>query len=126
MLFLIFSKDGKMGILALMYASLLSAVVYALMLAALCVSVIGGKANWFQIIGLPAVGLAIMGGIQYVCVKFMGMYLKDLFIVVGVGGLGIFFYLCGLLFARNFDEEELSLIGSGKFLFGLGKMLGVF
>lgn len=126
MLLLIFLKDEKMGILALMYAGLISTAVYAFLLAALSVSMIGGKANWFQILCLPAVGLAIMGGIQYISVKFLGMYLKDAFIVAVIGGLGIFFYLCGLLFARNFDEEELSLIGSGGFLFGLGKMLGVF
>lgn len=126
MLFLIFGKDEKMGILALVYACLISSAVYALMLAGLTISIIGGKVKWLQVLWIPAIGVAIMGGIQYICVKFLGMYIKDLFIVVGVGGLGIFFYLCGLLFAKNFDEEELSLIGSGKFLFGLGKMLGVF
>ena len=126
MVFLIFWKDEKMGILALMYASLIATGLYAFLLGVILIPMIGGKVNWLQIVGFPLLGLVFMGGIQYVCVKLLGMYLKDLYLVLGIGGLGIFFYVCALLMIKNFSEEELSLIPSGGFLFGLGKMLGVF
>lgn len=126
MVFLIFWKDEKMGILALMYAGLIAMGVYASLLCAICVSMIGGRVNWFQIFWLPLLAAAIMGGVQYVCGKFFGMYLKDLYMVVGVGAVSAFLYLSGLLMAHNFGEEELTVIPGGRALLSLGKMLGVF
>lgn len=126
MVFLIFWKDEKMGILSLMYAGLITAGVYASLLGAISIQMIGGRVNWFQVFVLPLVGAAVMGGVQYVCVKFLGMYLKNLYIVAGIGGVTFLLYCSGLLLARNFSEEELSVIPFGGVLLGLGKMLSVF
>lgn len=126
MVFLVFWKDEKMGILALMYAGLIATAVYASLLGAICIQMIGGRVNWLQVFWLPIIGAAVMGGVQYVCGKLFGMFLKDLYMVVGVGIVTILIYLSGLLMIRDFGEEELSVIPFGKFFLSFGKMLGTY
>ena len=72
------------------------------------------------------VAAIIVGAIQYVCVKLLATYLKDLYLALAAGLAGFILFWCGLLLARDFGEEELSVIPFGGLLYSLGQMLGVF
>ena len=119
-------SDDKMALLSLMYACLISSAVYAVLLGAIMVQLMGGRFQWVKVVLLPA-GLAIaIGIIQALCVKFLGEHLEGPYVVLFIGGIGFFAYWCALLLLRNFSEEELSVIPFGGILLSLGKMMSVF
>ena len=119
-------SDEKMGRLALMYASLISVAIYAVLLGAIAIQFIGGRVDWFRIVLLPALLAGAIGILQALCVKFIGEHLEALYVVPLIGGIGFIGYWCVLLLLRNFSEEELSVIPFGGALLSLGKMLGTF
>lgn len=126
MVFMILWSDEKMALLSLMYACLISSAVYAVLLGAIMVQLMGGRFQWVKVVLLPA-GLAIaIGIIQALCVKFLGEHLEGPYVVLFIGGIGFFAYWCILLLLRNFSEEELSVIPFGNVLLSLGKMMSVF
>ena len=126
MLYKMLWSDEKMGLLALMYASLIAIAIYAILLGAMAIQLIGGKVDWFRIVLLPAAIAGAIGILQALCVKFIGEHLEALYVLVLIGGVGFVAYWCILLLLRNFSEEELSVMPFGGVLLGLGKMLGVF
>ena len=126
MLYKMLWSDEKMGLLALMYASLIAMAIYAVLLGAIAIQMIGGKVDWFRIVLLPALLAGAIGIIQALCVKFIGEHLESLFVVILIGAVGFIAYWCVLLLLRNFSEEELSVMPFGGVLLGLGKMLGTF
>lgn len=126
MIFLILWSNENMGISALMYASLITAGVYAVLLGALCIQLLEVPLDWLNVFVIPLVLGAVTGFLESLAVKFLGAHLGNLLTVVSVGGAGLLILLCGLLLLRNFNEEELSVIPSGGLLHSLGSMLGVF
>ena len=126
MLYKMLWSDEKMGLLALMYASLIAMAIYAVLLGTIAIQLIGGKVDWFRIVLLPALLAGAIGIIQALCVKFIGEHLESLFVVILIGAVGFIAYWCVLLLLRNFSEEELSVMPLGGVLLGLGKMLGTF
>lgn len=126
MIYLILWSDEKMALLSLTYACLISAAVYAVLLGAITVQLMGGRFQWVKVVLLP-VGIAIAIGIlQALCVKFLGEHLEGPYIVVFIGGIGFFAYWCILLLLRNFGEEELSVIPFGNILLSIGKLISAF
>lgn len=126
MMFTILWTDEKMGLLALMYAGLISSAIYSVLLGAICVQILGGKMNWFKVVLLPLGVAAAVGILQALCVKFLGDHVESIFIVLIVGGVGFLAYYSVLVLLRNFSEEELSVIPFGGALLALGKMMGIY
>lgn len=126
MVFLIFWSDEKMGLMALTYAGLFAAGIYAVLLGAMAIQLIGGRVNWLKIMGIPLGAAALVTAVQVIAVRLLGEQLQALYVVLGVGGVGMFLYLCALLMLRNFSQEELSMMPLGGVLYSLGQMLSVF
>jgi len=118
-------KDGKMDLMALTYAGMISYAAYMFMLGAICVRIIGGRIDWTRSIILPAFIAFGVGVIQALGVKLLGDKLESLYVVIMIGGVGFVAYWCVLAFLKNFTKEELSVMPFGKVLKSLGSMLGI-
>ena len=126
MLFSMMWSEEKLGLLALTYAGLISTFVYAVLLGAICIQLMGARINWFKTIVLPSFLAIAIGILQALCVKFVGDKLESLYVVILVGGVGFIAYWCVLIYLKNYSEEELSVIPFGNVILQFGKLLGVF
>jgi len=126
MIYTIMWKDEKMGLLAMMYACVISSGVYAALLGAFTIQLLGVRISWLVCFVMPAIIAGLTGAVEFIAVKLVGNYLGNLPTIIGVGIAGLLIYWSALLILRNFREEELSLMPFGKILLGLGKMLSVF
>lgn len=126
LLFLILWSNASMGILAFLYASLISEGVQAVLLGALCAQLLGLKMEWLKVFGMPFFAGAAAALPEFLAAKFLTVYLGNALTVLIAGGAGFLVFLCILLFLRNFDEEELDVIPLGRFLHSFGSMLNVF
>lgn len=126
MIFSMMWSDEKHGLLALTYAGLISVGVYAVLLGAIAIQLVGGRMNWLKDVVIPLFLAVAAGILQALCVKFVGDKLESLYVVLLVGAGGFVVYWCALLYLRNFTEEELSVMPGGNVILSFGKMLGIY
>ena len=126
MIYLILWSNDNMGILALMYAALISAGVYAVMLGAVLAQILGWQPNWLKVIVFPIGAACLTAVLELLVVKLLGASLGAGLIVLIVGGIGFILFWCALILIRSFDLEELSVIPFGGVILALGKMMGVY
>lgn len=126
LVFLILWSNANMGILAFLYATLITTAVQAILLGALCTQMLGLKMEWIKVFVIPLFVGALATFPEYLVAKFLTVYLGNALTVLLSAGIGLLVLLCVLLYLRNFNEEELDVIPLGRFLHSLGDMLGVF
>lgn len=123
---LLWLNGQKVGILALIYASILGKIVECIVTGFLVLRALHVNVDWLQHLGIPIVASAISGLVMLGLGKAIIPHLGGLFAILIDLVVGIVLYMFLILLTRNFREQELNYIPGGKWLLRLGQLLRVY
>ena len=119
---MVFLNSGKMGIMALIYAGVISGAVCVAAAGALLFYQTRISIDWLQCAVIPA-GVACAVGLVLMFVgKLATPHLGNLVTVLLCLVLGLICYWGVLILLRNFREQELSYMPGGKLIRVLGQI----
>lgn len=117
---------GDAGVMALVYAGMLSLGVLCVLLGVLAYRQLRTRPDWLQVIVVPAGVTAVTGLVCMLLGRVVTPHLGEAFSAVIIFVLGFALYWVLLMLLRNFREQELETIPGGKLIRALGQMLRVF
>ena len=117
---------GDTGVMALVYAGMLSLGVLCVLLGVLAYRQLRTRPDWLQVIVVPAGVTAVTGLVCMLLGRVVTPHLGEAFSAVIIFVLGFALYWVLLMLLRNFREQELETIPGGKLIRALGQMLRVF
>ncbi len=123
---LLFLNKGKMGVMALVYAGLISGAVYAAAAGALLFYQTRMNIDWLQCVAIPAGTACAVGLIIMFAGKLATPHLGNLVTVLICLVLGQICYWILLMIMRNFREQELNYTPGGKLIRKLGQIFRVY
>ncbi len=118
--------NGKSGVGALVYAALISGVVYVAGAGALLLLKFRLNVDWLQTVAVPAALSCAIGLIAMVIAKGITPHLGNLLTIVLCVLFGNVLYWVVLMLLRNFREQELSFVPCGKIIHIIGKMFRIY
>lgn len=117
---------GGVRTLGLVYAGLAGLGVLCVMLGAFCFMQLHLRADWLQVLIIPAVAATAEGLLCLLLDKLLSPHMGEVILLVICLAVSGAVYWAALLLLRNFSEQELEHIPGGKLIFGLGQMLNVY
>lgn len=118
--------NGKAGVLALIYAYMLSVGSGCIMLGFLCFRLLHGGADWLQVIAIPAGAACVAGLFCMLLGKLFTPHLGNFATAFVCLVLSAVVYWVILLLFRNFKEQELKHMPGGRLILAAGQILHVF
>lgn len=112
-LFLVFFNTGKMGVLSVVYALMISGAVYLVLTGGLLLSQTKMNIDWTQGVAIPVGTVLVIALIMLFADRFMAPHLGGLLTVVLNLVLGYGLYMVCLLLIGNFSEQEFSYMPGG-------------
>lgn len=122
----VFLNAGKMGIMSLVYASLISAGILCLILGFLCCRFLRMGIEWLRVIVIPAGAACVVGLLCLFLGKVLTPHLGNAVALIVCLIPAFFIFWVILLLFRCFREQELKHIPGGGLLRSVGQMMHVF
>lgn len=116
----------KTGVMTLVYAGIVSGVIYCIVLGFLALCVIRTGIDVIHMFLIPIVASCLMGIICLLMGKVMTPYLGNLTIVIITFLIGSVIFWIFLLFMHCFKEHELKYVSGGKMMCFLAKKFKIY
>lgn len=121
-----FLNGGKMGIMALLNAGVLSGAVFMAATGALLFYQIGLRVDWLQSVGIPTGAACVVCLVVFFIAGALTPHLGNP-VTVGLSlVLGQICYWALLLFINNLREQELNYMPGGNFIRSIGRILRIY
>lgn len=117
---------GQPETLALAYAGVAAALIYAALLGVITLRHLRVGIEWLQVIAIPGGSACVVGLLCILLGKVFTPHLGNLVTTIVCLVLGGMVYWTLLIVLRDFREQELNVIPGGKVIRGIGQMLRVF
>lgn len=119
-------RGGKVGVMALVYASLAAGCVHCLILGFLSCRILRIKLEWIRVLVMPLLASLVVGLLCLLIGKICTPHLGNLVTVIVAFVLAWFVYWAVLILIRSFREQELKYIPGGRLIHAIGQLLRVF
>ena len=123
---LLFLNNTKAGILALIYAGLISEIIYMLAAGAVLCYQCRFNIDWLQHLAIPAGAACVTGLVLLFISRGTVPHLGSLAGILVCLVIGMACYVFLLLLIRNFRDQELNFIPGGKLIRMIGQALRIF
>ncbi len=119
-------KVGKAGILSLVYAGIMGGGVLCIVLGMLAYRQLRVRADWLQILVVPAAAACVSGFFGMLLAKVLSPHMSGFVTLLVCFVITAALYWAGLLLLRNFREQELESIPGGRLINAVGQLMRVF
>ncbi|MCM1091108.1 MAG: hypothetical protein NC092_10305 [Butyrivibrio sp.] len=119
---MVFLKSGRMGVMALIYAGVISGAVCVAAAGALLFYQTRINIDWLQCAVIPAGAACVVGLIMMFVAKLATPHLGNLVTALLCLVLGLICYWGILILLRNFREQELGYTPGGRLIRVLGQL----
>lgn len=123
-LVILLNMDG-MDIMALVYAGMIGAGVYALISAVMVCRLLRTGVDWLRTLAVPLGSVCLTGLLCFFLGRILTPHLGNLVTVLVCLVLGSMVYWAALLLLRSFREQELDVIPGGRIIRAIGQILHV-
>lgn len=121
----LFLNVWKAGILALVYAGIMGGAVCCILLGVIICRQLRIGSMWLQTFIVPAGAACVVGLLCMLLTKILLPHLGDAVVLIVCSVVSWAVYWVILLFARNFNDQELEYIPGGKWIASFGQMFHV-
>lgn len=119
-------KGGKVGVMALIYATIVAGCVHCLALGFLCCRILRMQLEWIRVFVMPLITSLLAGLLCLFAGKVCTPHLGNLVTVIVSLVIAWFIYWAVLVMIRSFREQELKYIPGGRLIHAIGQLLRVF